>query len=60
MGNIQYPFNNTGSAFTKKIHAYYKQQHVYNARNQNPLPQAMLADEVVRFEIRLYSDHYFF
>ena len=57
---IQYPTDKVVSAFTKKVHAYNKEQRINNSRDQNPFPQPVLANKAMCQEIRLYSYHYFF
>ena len=48
---------NGARAFSKKIHADAEQQHIYNARYNNPPPQIMGADKAVRLPIALESNN---
>ena len=60
MCNVRYPFNEIIGTFTKKIHAYHKEQCIDNTRYQNPLPQTVLANKAMCLEIRLNGYYYFF
>ena len=59
-GNNAQVLNNIAGAFAKKIHADAEQQHIHKAGNDDPFPQAVLADKLVSLKIGLYGDYNFF
>ena len=58
-GGIAEVFDGARGAFAKEIHAYAKQYHVNDARNDDPFPEAVFTDKVVGFTIRLNGNNYF-
>ena len=44
----------------EKIHSYHKQYRIQNTRNDDPFPQTVFIDELVRPEIRLNGYDNFF
>ena len=49
--------DNIGSALPENVHAYTKQYHVNNARNNYPFPKIVAADKFVRLSVSLYSKY---
>ena len=58
-GGIAEVFDGARGAFAKEIHAYAKQYHVNDARNDDPFPEAVLANKVMSLTIGLYGDNDF-